>query len=165
MWDSLAKIAGAARGGDLSGDGAWTWGVLGRRSVWAPRAASDDGELGGGREPPRGRVGAGPNQKKKRKLALGLGGRWDARGTDRLDHGVEAARSTHHIDAFVFRDGSDFENDVVGLNGQLASTAIDDDRKLDVGGTTIVQHGVDGCAGGAPRVQHVIDDHHVAAIE
>lgn len=126
-----------------------------------PRAA--EGTETCGREPGGAGQVLGPT--KKRRAALGLWGRWDTRGTDRLNDGVEAGRSANHVDAFVFRDGSDFENDVVGLNGQLASAAIDDHCEFDVGGATVIQNGVDGCTGSAPGVQHIIDDHDVATVE
>ncbi len=53
----------------------------------------------------------------------------------------------------------------IGANGQLAVTAVAKDGESDRGGTSVAEHTFDGGACGSARVDHVIDEDDVFAVQ
>lgn len=61
--------------------------------------------------------------------------------------------------------GLDLDARVVGLDGQLTVTAIDEDGELDGAGTAVVHERIESGADGAAGVQHVVDEDHATTLE
>ncbi len=68
-----------------------------------------------------------------------------------------------HVDPLI-RSQVDALADDVGMDRQLAAPAIDQDGERDSSWTAEVRQLVERGPDGAPRVQHVIDDHYTGAI-
>src|SRR5262249_37890587 len=58
-----------------------------------------------------------------------------------------------------------FLADDVGVNGQFAATAIDENGERNARGPAEVAELIERCADRSARVEHVVDDHDVLALE
>ncbi len=90
-----------------------------------------------------------------------MGGR---RGSCCLNHGAQAIFFFEHVDP-VRRANFGGGDHVIGLDGQLAATAVDESAQLDASGPTVIHQRVDRRAHRATGEHHVIDEDDEHAVE
>ena len=77
---------------------------------------------------------------------------------------VSPRSAEHHAHRMLGR-GLQAHADEVGLDGQLAPAAVDQHGELDQARPPVVEQHVHGRAHGAAGVEHVVDQHHRAAVD
>src|SRR4029077_20854535 len=110
------------------------------------------------------RTGVMPKAPRIPRLKPGRGYRWSSLAAYQVHLVLAVELLDHHVDALVGIDLHLFANDI-RLDRELAPTPIDQHAERDPLGASEVGELVERGAHGPSGIEHVVDDHHVLAVE
>src|SRR4029077_7164201 len=110
------------------------------------------------------RTGVMPKAPRIPRLKPGRGYRWSSLAAYQVHLVLAVELLDHHVDALVGIDLHLFANDI-RLDRELAPTPIDQHAERDPLGAPEVGELVERGAHGPSGIEHVVDDHHVLAVE